>query len=185
MNAKDIPGQEHLETLEFEEGHEIDSPFQGQSTSCASCHLVDQAFDLPGAGMRSYTDFSSQPKISKHPANDKTRAARNTTSLVGIGSKFNKHRVSHFDGEFDDHEGTVMGHFLGRNMGRSPEQKPYALKNLIRVIKQDNGLGKLAQALSKHSLLRNGAPELREMRFGHEEFDEIEAFLKSLNKHYD
>lgn len=42
-----------------------------------------------------------------------------------------------------------------------------------------------AQALSKHSLLRNGAPELKEMRFGPKEFDEIEAFLESLNEHYD
>lgn len=145
VNAKNIPGEKHLETLELEQGLEIDSPFQGQSTSCASCHLVDQAFDLAGAGMRSYTDFSQRSRISPHVADDKTRTPRNSTSLVGIGSKFNKHRISHFDGEFDDHKGTVMGNLLGRNMGWSAAQKPYAIKNLVRVIKQDNGQGELAQ----------------------------------------
>lgn len=167
VNAENIPGQQHLETLEIEPGLEVESPFQGQSTSCASCHLVDQAFDVPGAGMRTYTDFSERPKISKHASDDKTRAARNTTTLVGIGSKFNKHRVSHFDGEFDDHEGTVMGNLLGRNMGWSAVQKPYAQKNLVRVIQQDNGRGDLAQEFGGSyeriwkSTDPNLAPELR------------------------
>lgn len=145
VNAQDIPGEKHLEVLELQDDLEIDSPFRGQSTSCASCHLVDQAFELPHAGMRTYADFSKRPKISQQAWDHKTRAARNTTSLVGIGSRFNKHRVSHYDGEFDDHAGTVMGNFLGRNMGWSSTQKPYALKHLVRVIKKDNGEGDLAQ----------------------------------------
>jgi|GEM_PF-2528579 cytochrome c peroxidase len=145
VNAQEVPGEEHLETLEVSKTQEVDSPFRGQSTSCASCHLVDQAFDISGAGMRTYTDFSERPKISKHLTDKKVRATRNTTTLVGMGSKYNKHRISHFDGEFDDHQGTVMGNLLGRNMGWSATQKPYAIKNLIRVIKQDNGQGDLAQ----------------------------------------
>lgn len=69
-----------------------------------------------------------------------------------------------------------------RNLGHSAPYfhhgKRKKLRNVLRHYVQ-------AQALAKHSLLKNGDPELSKMSFSHETFNEIEAFLESLNEHYD
>lgn len=129
----------------------VASPFRGQSTSCASCHMVDQAFSIDEAGMRLYTDFSSRVEIPHRAQTSETDeyvrqfAARNTPALVGIGSDFNRNRISHMDGEFSDHAQTVFGNFAGRNMGWLPKEAAIAKQNVLNVIRLDDGKGELAQ----------------------------------------
>ena len=144
VNNWNVPGEPKLEWMEVPSG-EIASPFKGQNTSCASCHLVDQAFEEDEAGMRTYTDFSARVEIPRRVDEYvKEFAARNTPGLVGIGSAFNRNRFSHRDGEFSDHNQTVLGNFAGRNMGWLPEEKELALNNVVKVIKEDDGQGELA-----------------------------------------
>jgi cytochrome c peroxidase len=131
-------GESHLNVMQTPLGP-VNSPFAGETTSCASCHMVDQAFgDSTDPGMRTYTDFSQRVVIPQ-TADNKTHAERNTPMLVGIGSDFSRNRFSHWDGEFSDHSGTVLGNFTGRNMGWLQNEKEVALKNIVKVLREDNG----------------------------------------------
>ncbi len=143
VNFKLTQGSPELDQIDVY-GENFESPFKGQAMSCASCHMVDQAFDLDYAGMRGYSDFSVRTKIPAR-TDGKTHTLRNTPSLVGIGSKFNQNRLSHYDGEFFDHSETVLGNFTGRNMGWKKSEKDLALKNIVNIIRNDNGSGDLAQ----------------------------------------
>lgn len=122
----------------------IDSPFAGSAMSCASCHMVDQAFETIPKGMRGYNDFAIKTAIPTH-IDGKVHTLRNTPALIGIGSKYAQNRFSHYDGEFFDHSQTVLGNFLGRNMGWMRQDKNAAMRNVVNIIKNDNGLGELAQ----------------------------------------
>lgn len=121
-----------------------DSPFSDQAMSCSSCHMVDQAFDTSFGGMRGYNDFAP---ITPIPIREDGRwfTVRNTPTLVGIGSKYAQNRISHHDGEFFDHSSTVLGNFLGRNMGWLDNEKSVARKNIINVITNDDGTSQLAK----------------------------------------
>lgn len=131
-------GEAHLNVMVTPLG-EVPSPFAGETTSCASCHMVDQAFGGSSEpGMRTYTDFAPTPAIA--PRTDgKTHTARNTPALVGIGSPYNRNRFSHWDGEFHAHSQTVLGNFTGRNMGWLANEKERALKNIVAVLRGDDG----------------------------------------------
>lgn len=111
--------------------------------SCASCHLVDQGFSDLG-GMRGYNDFAVQTEIPLR-VDGKQKTLRNTPTLVGIGSKYAQNRFSHYDGEFSDHSETVLGNFTGRNMGWLRTETSQATKNIVNILRLDNGLGELAQ----------------------------------------
>jgi hypothetical protein len=134
-------GSSDLETIDIF-GTQYPSPFKGQAKSCGACHMIDQALD--DHGLRAYNDFSKRAVI---PTRDdgKTHTLRNTPMLVGIGSPYNQNRISHWDGEFFDHSQTVLGNFTGRNMGWKSSDKKMALKNIVNVIRFDNGAGVLAQ----------------------------------------
>lgn len=141
VNSKLVRGSRDLEEIDIF-GQTFPSPFAGSAKSCASCHMVDQALD--DFGMRAYNEFS---QLSKIPARSdlKTHTPRNTPNLVGIGSKWVQNRTSHWDGEFFDHSETVLGNMTGRNMGWLAYEKDIALKNIVKVIRGDNGSGELAQ----------------------------------------
>lgn len=138
VNATLANGESHLNVMITPLGP-VASPFAGETTSCASCHMVDQAFgDSTQPGMRTYTDFSQRVLIPS-AVDKKTHAERNTPMLVGIGSPYSRNRFSHWDGEFSDHSGTVLGNFTGRNMGWLQNEKEAALKNIVEVLRGDNG----------------------------------------------
>jgi cytochrome c peroxidase len=131
-------GETHLDVLVTPLGA-VASPFMGETTSCASCHMVDQAFGGPSdPGMRTYSDFAPITPIPSRP-DLRTHTARNTPVLVGIGSLYKTNRFSHWDGEFSDHSETVLGNFTGRNMGWLKSESQSALKNIVTVLREDNG----------------------------------------------
>jgi cytochrome c peroxidase len=119
---------------------------QAKTTSCISCHQVDAGFDeITGVGMRSYSDFTAQTNIPFRTEDNNTVTLRNTPSLLGIGSRHATSRFSHWDGEFHDHSETVLGNFTGRNMGWLKGEKEEALRNIVKIIKEDDGTSELAQ----------------------------------------
>lgn len=140
VNSKLVRGSRDLEQIDIF-GQTFPSPFAGSSKSCSSCHMVDQALD--DHGMRAYNEFSAQSVIPSRIDN-KTHTPRNTPNLVGIGSKWSQNRTSHWDGEFFDHSGTVLGNMTGRNMGWLGHETKIALKNIAKVLREDNGSGDLA-----------------------------------------
>src|SRR3954464_10218433 len=56
VNAK-VVGDPVLRTLPHE-GGALKNPFAGQTISCVSCHIVDDAMKVPGGSMRAYADFA-------------------------------------------------------------------------------------------------------------------------------
>jgi hypothetical protein len=123
--------QTQLDTIVIRE-QEHPSPFSGSTVSCASCHMVDQAFDMNPGGMRGYNDFAIRTKIPLRE-DGRSLTLRNTPALIGIGSKYSQNRFSHHDGEFQDHSQTVLGNFSGRNMGWLKVDSKKALKNIIKL----------------------------------------------------
>lgn len=130
-----MDGSEHLKVMNTNSGVKI-SPFKGQTQSCTSCHMADQSFMK--VAMRGYNDFDVLTPVPKRK-DGRTHTLRNTPTLVGIGSKYNQNRFSHYDGELADHSETVLGNFTGRNMGWLASEKEIALKNIANVIRKDRG----------------------------------------------
>lgn len=117
-----------------------------KGTSCLTCHQVDAKFDpTSGIGMRGYADFTARSPVPFRLQDEKKETLRNTQGLVGIGSPFLKERFAHWDGEFPDHSHTVLGNMTGRNMGWLPHEKELALKNMVTVLREDNGDSSLAK----------------------------------------
>lgn len=115
-----------------------DSPFKGQTYSCASCHMTDELVIDDKVISRGHNDFSKFTKVPFRSDNQ-THTLRNTTSLTGVGSKWLQNRFSHYDGELADHSNTVLGNFTGRNMGWPSNESRVALNNIVKVIREDNG----------------------------------------------
>lgn len=121
-----------------------DSPFKGQTYSCASCHMSNEFKLDDKIFYRGHNDFA---QLTKVPFRDdfKTHTLRNTISLTGIGSKWTQNRFSHYDGELKDHADTVLGNFTGRNMGWKTDEKSIALSNIIKVLREDDGMSDFAR----------------------------------------
>jgi hypothetical protein len=117
-----------------------------KGSSCITCHQVDAKFDsTTGLGMRVYSDFTKRSDIPLRSEDNLTHTLRNTPGLVGIGSPYLKKRFSHWDAEFADHSETVLGNFTGRNMGWLKNEIADSLRNIVKVIKLDDGLSDLAR----------------------------------------
>lgn len=116
------------------------------ANACIRCHKIDEQFDVTnGLGMRTYSDFTKLSVVPFNPKDFVKQTNRNTPPLVGIGSKWNNNRFSHWDAEFFDHSETVLGNFTGRNMGWHTSQQDDAFFNIINIIKNDNGQDVLSQ----------------------------------------
>lgn len=131
------------ETFYANSNGDVNYPIPSNVKSCASCHMVDQEF-TGTTGMRGYNDANALSPIPLRAYDNKTLTLRNVPTLIGIGSKYALNRFSHHDGEFSDHSQTVLGNFSGRNMGWLDHEKKSALKNIVNIIRDDNGQGELA-----------------------------------------
>ena len=123
-----------------------DGPFAGQSMNCRSCHFVDELGveePLAGYGMRTYTDFARRSPIPVRE-DGKTTTPRNSPPLVNA-SLPRKNFLLHFDGEFKTMADLVKGTLTGRNYGWIPGEKAQAIAHVVRIIREDDGSGDLAQ----------------------------------------
>lgn len=127
-------------------GTPLPGAFAGQSSNCASCHLVDQQLEQEGGGMRTYADFARRPPL---PTREDGRifAVRNSQSLVGISRPQTESGFFHFDGEFATLETLVDDTLTGRMLGWLPGERDLAIAHIARVIRQDNGSGELAEEM--------------------------------------
>lgn len=145
------PQLAHLKILE--EKSTIKSPFSNQAQSCASCHMVDQAANLVRPGMRLYADFatfSPVPLRTNEPV--VTEAFRHTQMILPMVPNDKKTpEFFHWDGEFNSLQDLVRAGISGRNMGWLVTEGPQAFQNAASIIRNDNGLGDVAQDFGGYS----------------------------------
>ncbi|HKQ33688.1 MAG TPA: hypothetical protein VJT11_00145 [Nitrospiraceae bacterium] len=136
----------------------VASPFAGMSMNCRSCHFVDEFVGVPGGGMRTYTDFAVRSPIPSRP-DGKVTAPRNSPPLVNASLARPGGTLFHFDGEFSTLEDLIVGTFTGRNFGWLPGQKAEAITHIVRVMREDDGMGAIAQQFDglSYSALFTGA----------------------------
>jgi cytochrome c peroxidase len=114
----------------------LDSIVQPEKlTSCASCHQIDQQFE--DIGMRGYSDFVALTPLAIS-VDGQDKALRNTPALIGIGSRYSRHQISHHDGELV-HSETYLGNFLGPHMGWAKSQKEQSLDFIVKILRDDLG----------------------------------------------
>ncbi|HXZ10969.1 MAG TPA: hypothetical protein VEG64_01130 [Candidatus Sulfotelmatobacter sp.] len=118
-------------------------PFAGTSINCRSCHFVDEFQNVPHAGNRTYSDFTTRSPIPR-VLNGFTRTPRNGMQMVGSLAPRSGPVFLHFDGEFSDPADLVRATLTGRNFGWAPDEFPQALAHIARVIREDDGSGRLA-----------------------------------------
>jgi cytochrome c peroxidase len=143
VNAPFAIGDPAVQQLKTTTGT-IPSPFAGQSMNCRSCHLVDDVKDVPGGGNRSYADFARQSAIPLRE-DGRTTTPRNSPSLVNASLARGRPFFLHFDGEFPSATALVRGTLTGRNYGYLASEADDAVKQIARVIREDDGRGALAQ----------------------------------------
>lgn len=123
-------------------GKGMPGPFAGESMNCRACHLVGEFRDT--AGMRTYADFARRSPIPDR--NDgQTLTARNAQGLVTVARPGNHGITLHNDGQFATMLDLVKGTFTGRNFGWLPGERSAAVHHIAKVIREDDGKGKLAE----------------------------------------
>jgi len=113
-------------------------PFAGESVNCRSCHFVIEFQGVPGAGNRTYSDFTTRSPIPL-PMDGFTTTPRNAMQMVGSLQPHSGPAFLHFDGEFATPEALVKGTLTGRNFGWGPTQASQAIAHIAQVIREDNG----------------------------------------------
>lgn len=143
VNSQLSSGDPANDTMETIAGR-VESPFRGQASSCATCHMVDQALEIPGGGMRTYADFASRTLITSRDGRE-TKTLRNTQIIVNSTIPRSLPIFLHHDGEFTSIEDLNTAALTGRNMGWLGNEINIAKKHLVKVVKEDDGQGDLAQ----------------------------------------
>ncbi|MDI3254631.1 MAG: hypothetical protein QJR10_07600 [Bacillota bacterium] len=121
----------------------LPGPFAGQSINCRSCHFVTEFEGVAGAGNRTYADFTTRSPIPR-PLNGFDHTQRNAMQMVGSLQTHSGPTFLHFDGEFSSPEDLVEATITGRNFGWGPTEYQQAVAHIARVIREDDGSGKLA-----------------------------------------
>lgn len=126
---------------------DLRGPFAGKTMNCRSCHMVDEHFDNPLGGMRSYSDFAARPPVPTRGDGQQT-SLRNSMTMVNISKPWvhgEQGALFHFDGEFNSIEDLVRGTLTGRNFGWLVHENDIAIKHIADVIRKDDGKGELAK----------------------------------------
>lgn len=113
-------------------------PFAGESINCRSCHFVVEFEGVPGAGNRTYADFTTRSPLPL-AMNGFTTTPRNAMQMVGSLQSRSGPTFLHFDGQFVDPADLVKETLTGRNFGWGPTQYQQAIAHIADVIRQDNG----------------------------------------------
>jgi len=122
----------------------LPGPFAGQSINCRSCHFVTEFEGVPGAGNRTYADFTTRSPIPRMQPNGFDHTPRNAMQMVDSFTTRSGPLFLHFDGEFASGEDLVIGTMTGRNFGWLPTEAPIAIAHIARIIREDDGSSQLA-----------------------------------------
>ncbi len=141
----------------------LPGPFAGQSINCRSCHFVTEFEGVPGAGNRTYADFTTRSPIPR-VINGFDHTPRNAIEMVGSLQARNGPTFLHSDGEFNSPVDLVKATLTGRNFGWTPDQYSQAVAQVALVIRQDDGSSQLAadrsNGLSYSTLLLGTDPSI-------------------------
>jgi len=121
----------------------LTGPFAGQSINCRSCHFVTEFQGVPGAGNRTYADFTTRSPMPR-PIGGFTETPRNSMHMVGSLQPHPGPTFLHFDGEFATPEDLVKATLTGRNFGWEPSQYQQAVSHIAMIIRGDDGSSQLA-----------------------------------------
>lgn len=121
----------------------LTGPFAGQSINCRSCHFVTEFQGVPGAGNRTYADFTTRSPMPR-PIGGYTETPRNSMHMVGSLQSHPGPTFLHFDGEFATPEDLVKATLTGRNFGWDPSQYQQAVSHITMIIRGDDGSSQLA-----------------------------------------
>lgn len=135
--AKGDPALDNLMLAQGSTPH----PMRGQSMSCASCHMLDQAAETVPLGTRTYSDFSLRSPVSIRP-DGQIFSTRHSMSLVGVSLE--PTAALHWDGEFFTPEDLSHASLIGRNMGWLDQEAKIARHHVAEVIRNDDGTFPLA-----------------------------------------
>lgn len=135
VNSKLEIGDPSLDIMDTPQGP-YPNPFRGKHMSCGSCHMVDQAKDIPGLGVVNYNDFVSRTKVSDRGDGHST-SVRHTSTMVG--TVFKAGVPLHWDGEFFSADELAEASLIGRNMGWENSEAERARQHIVQVVMQDNG----------------------------------------------
>ena len=141
----------------------LPGPFAGQSINCRSCHFVTEFEGVPGAGNRTYSDFTTRSPIPR-VINGFDHTPRNAIEMVGSLQARSGPTFLHSDGEFNSPVDLVKATLTGRNFGWTPDQYTQAVAQVALVIRQDDGSSELAadrsNGLSYSTLLLGTDPSI-------------------------
>lgn len=137
VNAPLAVGDPVVATVQTPNGP-LPGPFAGQSINCRSCHFVVEFQGVPGAGNRTYADFTDHSPIPR-VINGFTKTPRNSMHMVGSMQPHAGPTFLHFDGEFTDPADLAKTTLTGRNFGWGPDQYQEAIAHIADVIRNDNG----------------------------------------------
>ncbi|MGB9429531.1 MAG: hypothetical protein WCC11_06590 [Gammaproteobacteria bacterium] len=129
----------------------LPGPMAGQSMNCLQCHLVQQEMDVPGGGMRAYTNFAGRAPHPLRPEDASTQGAFTARKPAPMVDDFNTGDAGqclHWDCEFGDMDTLVYDTLTGRDFGWLPTEQGQAVQQIARVIRLDNGTDTLAQQFS-------------------------------------
>ena len=122
----------------------IRGPFAGQTMNCRNCHLVDEAANTAGGGMRTYADFARRSPVTAR--GDGMRIdVRNAMQMVDVVSAQQGSVLLHYDGQFATTADLVRATLTGRNFGWLPREYRQAVAHIAKIIREDDGRGELAQ----------------------------------------
>jgi cytochrome c peroxidase len=116
----------------------LPGPFAGQSINCRSCHFVVEFQGVPGAGNRTYADFTDHSPLPL-PMGNFASTPRNSMQMVGSLQPRSGPTFLHFDGQFNDPADLVKSTITGRNFGWGPTQTQQAIAHIAKVIREDDG----------------------------------------------
>jgi hypothetical protein len=137
VNAPLAVGDPVVATVQTPNGP-LAGPFVGQSINCRSCHFVVEMQGVPGAGNRTYADFTDHSPIPRMLTGF-TATPRNSMHMVGSMQSHEGPSFLHFDGEFTDPADLAKSTLTGRNFGWAPDQYQQAIAHIANVIRNDNG----------------------------------------------
>lgn len=133
----------------------LPGPMVGQSMNCLQCHLVQQEMNVPGGGMRAYTNFAGRAPHLVRPEDEASQGAFTARKPAPMVDDFNTGDAGqclHWDCEFGDMDTLVYDTLTGRDFGWLPTEQGQAVQQIARVIRGDNGTDTLAREFS------NGLP---------------------------
>lgn len=136
VNAELLEGEPSQDYVDTDRGP-LKGAFAGLANNCRSCHPANEY--IRQRGMRGYADMSARSPVERREDGMK-RTLRNSPAFIDIGAQPTEYPLFHFDGEFSNLRELTVETMAGRHYGWLPGERDAALKQIVKVIREDKGL---------------------------------------------